>query len=119
MILFEEPGTAFLFGIVLAVIFFAIQLLLCFKVQKAVLKLLPLWFLLLCGFLLLPLGAGVFGTGSGFLGNVGSIVALILGMIIMIAFAGVASAWIFYGIFRKIKKQTRYRSHDGEGRICR
>ena len=104
MILFEEPRTAFLFGIVLAVLFFAIQLFFCFKVQKAVLKLLPLWVLLLCGFLLLSLGAGVFGTGSGFLGNVESIAALILGILVMIAFAGVASAWIFYAIFLKIKR---------------
>lgn len=103
MMIFEEPATAPFVGLALAVVFFAVQLLLCFKAKRTVIRMLPLYFILTCmGFILL-LCTGVFGTGSGFLGNGHHIVAIILGIVVGIAGAGVAVAWVVYGVCQKRK----------------
>lgn len=103
MIIFEEPSTAPIVGLVFAVVFFVIQLLLCFKAENPIIQRLPLYLILLCvGFILL-ICTGIFGTGSGFLGNIHLIVAMILGTVVGIAAVGVASAWMLYKIYQKIK----------------
>lgn len=101
MIIFEEPKTAPMIGLILAVVFFAIQLLLCFKAEKPAVKRLPLYFILLCAGFTLLICTGLFGTGSGFLGNIHLIAAMILGIVAGIAAVGVAAAWMVYKIYQK------------------
>lgn len=103
MIIFEEPAAAPFVGLALAALLFAVQLLLCFKAKRTVVRMLPLSLILICmGFILL-LCTGVFGTGSGFLGNVHLIAAIILGIVAGIAGAGVAAAWVVYWVCQKRK----------------
>lgn len=105
MIIFDEPSTAPIVGLALAVIFFGIQLLLCFKAKRAVLRRLPLYVILVSvGFILL-LCTGVFGTGSGFLGNVHLIVAAILGIVVGIAAVGVAAGWGVYFVYKEYQNK--------------
>lgn len=103
MMIFDEPSTAPLVGMALGALFFAVQLLLCFKVKRAVLRRLPLYMILVCAGFILLICTGVFGTGGGFIGNVHLIVAAILGIVVGIAAVGVAAAWAVYAVYRKIR----------------
>lgn len=105
MIIFDEPKYLFVVGIILAVVFFGIQLLLCFKVHQTTVKLLPVYFILLCVLLCFMLFIGVFGSQSGgVIGNVNQLIALILAIVVGIALIGVVAAWITYMICMRIRK---------------
>ena len=104
MIIFSEPKTAPIVGLILAVVFFAIQLLLCFKAKKPIIKRLPTYIILLFGMFILLICSGVFGEGSGFVGNIHLIVAAILAIVGGIAAIGILTAWIVYKIFIRKKK---------------
>lgn len=105
MIIFEEPKYLFVVGIILAVVFFGIQLLLCFKVRQTTVKLLPVYFILLCVLLCFMLFIGIFGSqSSGVIGNVNQLIALILAIVVGIALIGVVAAWITYMICMRIRK---------------
>ena len=104
MMIFEEPGTALMVGLILAAAFFAVQLLLCYRAKKPVVKWIPTCLILFFGLLILLIGMGVFGEGGGFLGNVHWIVAAILAMVGGAASIGVLAAWIVYRIDRRKKK---------------
>jgi len=99
MIIFSEPKTAPIVGLVLAVVFFTIQLLLCFKAKKPMIKRIPAYIILLFGVFVLLICIGVFGEGSGFLGNIHLIVAAILAIVGCIASIGILAAWIVYKIY--------------------
>jgi quinol-cytochrome oxidoreductase complex cytochrome b subunit len=98
MIIFEEPKYLFVVGVILAIILFVIQLLLCFKARKAGVKRIPLYFALVCCVLCAMLFMGILGKGSSgsALGNVHQIVALILAIVAGISFIGIVAAWIIY-----------------------
>lgn len=106
MIIFEEPKYLFVLGAVLAIAFFVIQLLICFKARKTTVKRIPLYFILVCCVLCAMLFMGIFGTGSGgsALGNVHQLVALILAIVAGISLIGVVAAWIVYKICVRIRR---------------
>lgn len=103
MIIFEDPRTAPMVGLALAVVFFAVQLLLCFRAKRAVVRRLPLYLIFVSAGFILLLCTGLFGTGSGFLGNVHLIVAAILGIVVGIAAVGVAAGWAVYWFWQRKK----------------
>jgi hypothetical protein len=82
-----------------AAICFAIQLLFCFKARKLAIKLIPVYFLSLGIAFCLLMALGAFGTGSGVIGNVHTLAALILSIPLVLAGIGDAAAWIVYKRF--------------------
>ena len=102
--IFEEPGTAIVLGIILAFIFFVVQLLLCFKAKKPMVKWIPLFIIVLFGLLILLIGTGVMGEGSGFLGNIHLMVSAIRAVVGGIALIGIVAAWIAYKAYTKKHK---------------
>lgn len=104
MIIFAEPKTAPYFGLILSIVFFVIQLLLCFKVKNPLIKRIPIYFIIICGLFILLICTGIFGTGSGFMGNVHLIVAAIFAIVVGIALIGIVAAWIIYKICMRKKK---------------
>ena len=105
MIIFEEPKYLFVVGIILAVVFFMIQLLLCFKARQTNVKRIPVYFILLCGLLCFMLFIGAFGSGSGgVIANVNQLIASILAIVVGIALIGVVTAWIVYKICIRRRK---------------
>lgn len=92
--IFEEPRTAIVVGIILAFISFVVQLMLCFKAKKPMVKRIPLFIIVLFGLLILLIGTGIMGEGSGFLGNIHLMVSAILAIVDGIALIGIVVAWI-------------------------
>ena len=84
--------TMIILGII-GILFFAVQLLICYKVKRIAIKLIPVYIIL--SFLLFStaLYTGVFGTG--FLGAE-RILAIILALGIGTALFGAAVAWVVY-----------------------
>lgn len=107
MTIFNEPGTAPYIGIALAVVCFTIQLLFCFKAKKTSIRCIPVDIILAAWGILLLLCTGIFGTGSGFLGNANLIVAAILAIVVGIASLGNMAAWIVYKVSTKSKKHVQ------------
>ena len=97
--IFNEPKYAFVIGFCWAAFFFTVQLLLCFKVRKLSVKLIPVYFLSLCIIFCVTWYLGVFGTGDGFL-NANRIGAAILAIPVGIASIGDVIAWLVYKRFR-------------------
>jgi len=104
MIIFNDPKTAPIVGLALAMVFFAIQLLLCFKVKRPIIKWIPIYVILLFWVFILLICIGIFGKGSGFLGNIHLIVAAILAIVGIIASLGILAAWIVYKFCMRNKK---------------
>ena len=92
--------TIIIFGII-SVVFFAVQLLLCFTIKRIKLKFIPIYILL--GFLLLAglFFIGIFG-GTGFM-SAERIVAGLLAIGVGSGFVGVAIAWALYRISKRIQ----------------
>ena len=103
MIIFSEPKTAPIVGLILAVIFFVIQLLLCFKAKKTIIKRIPLYMILLFSAFVLLICMGLFGEGSGFLGNIHLMVAAILAIVGGVTALGILAAWIVYKLYTRKK----------------
>jgi small-conductance mechanosensitive channel len=103
--MFNEPQYSFVIGLVCAILFFAIQILLCFKARKTVVKLIPVFFIFMGLILCLLLYSGIMGTGSGVIGNVNQIVALLFTIVIGIACIGDIAAWAVYGIYQRAHRQ--------------
>ncbi len=101
MIIFNEPKTAPIVGLVLAAAFFSIQLLLCFKAKKTIIKQIPLYMILLFSAFVLLICIGLFGEGSGFLGNIHLMIAAILAIVGGIASIGILAAWIVYKLYTR------------------
>ena len=111
MIIFDEPGTAPYIGVVFAIVCFAIQLLLCFKVKKTSIRCIPVYIILVAWGFILLLCTGIFGTGSGFLGNVHLMVAAILTIVLGVVSIGNIAAWIVYKVYTK-SKEKRTKEND-------
>ena len=94
--IFEEPSTAPLVGLILAVVCFGIQFLLCWKVKRPAVQRIPVYLLAGYGVLVLLIAAGLIGEGGGFVGNLNGIVAAILGIVGAIAAVGILAAWVVY-----------------------
>lgn len=88
----------------MAVVLFAIQLLLCFMAKKTVVKMIPSFFIALYAAFILLICTGIFGKGSGFVGDVQLIVAAILAIVLSVALIGIIAACIVYCIYAKAKK---------------
>lgn len=91
------------------IVFYLLQLFLCFKVKSRHVKMIPLYFCFALAFLALMLYAGVFGTPSmGMLGNGHVFVALVLLIAILIMFTALFLAMITHivvGLVRKGKSK--------------
>ena len=96
MIIFDDPRYAIIFGIVLFVLFFIIQLFLCFKVKSKNVRI-----SLSCVSLCVLLYLGVFGTSSGGLANTHQIGAIILLFVTGPPLVGSLLAWFVYKIWEK------------------
>ena len=103
MIIFNDPKTAPIVGFILAGIFFSIQLLLCFRAKKTIIKWIPACLIILLGILLLFICVGLEGNGSGVLDNVNILVIAILAIIFAPSLLGIIIAWIIYAL--KIKRR--------------
>lgn len=90
-------------GIILAVVLFLIQLLLCFKATKTTTRRIPIYIILFGGVLCL-LALGSDSRGSVLDGS--KIAALILAIVVGIALIGVVAAWAVYKIYMKIQKNN-------------
>lgn len=104
-IAFGEP-TPLSWGIMGIVLSFAIQLVLCLKAKRRVIKCIPLY-LIGCGFLYGgATSIGLFGSYSARSISGNGIVGLLIIVIIAIASIGALFAWLVYwiAIFRKRKK---------------
>ena len=95
--MYEFYYTVIVYGIIGA-LFFIVQLLLCYKAKRMVIKFVPGYFILICFLFTALLYAGVFGTG--FL-NAHKIVAWLLFIGIGIAFVGDLMAWVIYRIHKR------------------
>lgn len=90
----------------LFILFYSVQLLLCFKVTARQIKLIPFYFGLAAAFLGLLVYGGLFGDMSGaFLGNVHILVAVIIWIAVLIIYAALLLAEITYLVARSIKKR--------------
>ncbi len=98
MIIFDDPRYAIIFGIILFVLFFIIQLLLCFKVKSKNVKRIPVRISLFCVSLCVLLYLGVFGTASGGLHRIGAIILL---FVTGPPLVGSLLAWFVYKIWEK------------------
>lgn len=92
----EEPSMAPAVGLLLAVVCFGVQLLLCHKAKRRAVQRIPVYFLAGYGVLVLLIALGLVGEGSGFLGNGNGLVAAILGIVGGIAAVGILLAWVVY-----------------------
>lgn len=92
----EEPSTAPVVGLLLAVVCFGVQLLLCHKAKRPAVQCIPVYILAGYGVLVLLIALGLVGEGSGFVGNVNGIAAAILGIVGGLAAVGILLAWVVY-----------------------
>ena len=100
----DDTNNAIFVGCIFAVGFMIIQLLLCYKTKHILIRLIPI-FMLVVGFgLCLVLFFGGFGTGS-FFGEV--ILAMICAITLSVASTGIAAAWIIFGIHKFINRLAR------------
>jgi hypothetical protein len=80
----------------IAAIFFAIQLIICFKFKSITIKLIPVCVLILLFLLSIPTYAGVFSSDSY---NAHKLLAILLAFGAGSAFVGDIIAWLIYGIY--------------------
>ena len=89
--------------IVFAVLFFMIQLVVCFKATKIIIRLAP-DFLILLGYVIALLCAvGIFGSGGGFIDG-GSLAGAIIAIAFAFATVGDLLAWCVWALIRKYRK---------------
>lgn len=89
--------------VVFAVLFFILQIILCFKSSKTIVRLVP-FFLILLGYALALLCAiGVFGTGGGFVDG-GALAGIIIAIAFTVATASDLLAWCIYALITKYRK---------------
>lgn len=100
----DEPGNYVVVGVILALIFMIIQLLLCYGVKRIWIRLIPLFVLILGLVLCLILFLGGFGRGS-FFGEI--ILAMICASALSVASTGIGAAWGFWGFHKLIKRLKR------------
>lgn len=85
-------------GIICAVIFFAIQLVLCNKGKKTSIKCIPIYLIILGALICTANYVGLFGSYSAGAISGNELVAIIYGFFVGAAFTGVLFAWAAYGI---------------------
>ncbi len=85
-------------GIICAVIFFAIQFMLCNKGKKTLIKCIPLYLIILGALICTANYLGFFGSYSAGAISGNEIVAIIYDFFVGAAFIGVLLAWMAYGI---------------------
>lgn len=86
-----------------AVLFFVLQIVLCFKSSKTIVRLAP-FFLILLGYIFALLCAnGVFGDGGGFIDG-GALGGIIIAIAFSVATAGDLIAWGIYALITKYRK---------------
>ena len=99
--LFDDPTRAITMSILLVVIFGAVQFVLCLKIKKIVIKLIPVCSISLLGGLDVLLALGLFQTQSEGLANLHLLIALILGILIISIYIGIAIGWFVSIIWEK------------------
>ncbi len=90
-------------GLALAPLCFVVQLVLCLRVRHRFLRHIPLW---LMGAILGLAGltaTGIFGEGSGFVGNMHLLLAAVLAIVAAFGTIGVGSAWLLYFLLERRK----------------
>jgi len=101
---FIAEGNIYTAGAILAVIFMAVQLLLCCNTQQVWIRLIPLWMIVLGFVLCVILFFGGFGEGS-FAAE--KILALMCALTLGIASVGVGGAWAVFGAGTLICRMKR------------
>lgn len=94
-----------LYGIYVAfaLMFFALQLILCFKAKKLTTRFIPA-LIILAGYLIALLSAeGYFGGGTGFIDD-GTFAGVIIVIGMSCAAVGDAIAWLIYALMHKKRK---------------
>ncbi len=94
-------------GLIGALVFFIVQLLLCFKAKRKTVKLLPSYMILLGVLFSVLIYLGVFGAFSAGVLSGSELIALIFAFIAGIATVGMLSAWLVYWITSFLKKKGR------------
>ena len=95
--------TIIVIGAIGALLFFGIQLTLCFKAKRLAVKCIPLYLVLLGGGYALALWTGLLGTYSAGAISGNQLAAYVCGIVVGIASSGIALAWIGYLVVFQIR----------------
>lgn len=94
----------YVFYVALALVFFALQLIFCFKAKKLIVRLVPV-IMILEGYLIALLFAeGCFAGGTGFIDD-GAFAGAIIAIAMSVAAVFDAIAWLIYVLKRKNRKK--------------
>ena len=100
----------FVIGGVGALIFFAIQLALCFKAKKTGVKLIPVYFI--CLLVVLAIASVIIGTSPESLMDLSGLIAIVILCVALLFGVSIGAAWLIYRI--RAKKDRRLRFERGE-----
>ena len=90
--------------VVLALVFFVLQLIMCFKAKKLIVRLIPV-FMILTGYLIALMFANdILDSGSGFIDG-GNLAGAIIAIGISCAAVCDAIAWLIYALICKKRKK--------------
>lgn len=89
--------------IVFEALFFVLQLIICFRVTKFIIRLIPVFLILLGYVAALLCAVGIFDTGGGFVDG-GSLAGAILAVAFSFATVGDVLAWAVYALISKYRK---------------
>ncbi len=92
-----------------ALLFFAIQFILCFKAKRITVKCIPIYLALLGGAYCLALWAGLWGSYSAGAISGNQLAAYICGIVVGIASLGIVIAWILYGVISRARNKREIR----------
>lgn len=93
----------YFWGILCAIVFFAFQLILCFRAKKRIQKMIP-FFIILIGLLLSAATYfGLFGTGGRYFA-INELIGLVLFVVFFICLFGILLAWVIYLLMLLINK---------------
>ena len=98
--------TIIVVGIIGAILFFILQLILCRKGKRKDIKLIPAFLIFAGALFCLALNSGLFGSHSAGAISSEGIAALVFGIIVGIAAVGVAAAWLTYLVICYIQKKN-------------
>lgn len=96
--------TLCIIGIIGALLFFVVQLILCLKAKKMAVKLIPAYIIFFCVLLVVADLLGLF-PGGGVISTQG-ILALALSIVAGIALVGDIAAWAAYRIYKRKARDT-------------
>ena len=100
----------FVIGGIGALLFFAIQLALCFKAKKLGVKLIPVYFI--CLLVVLAIASVIIGVSPDSLMDLSGLITIVILCVALLFGISIGAAWLIYRI--RAKKDRRLRFERGE-----